>query len=216
MIEDVTMVTGGLSGLGLIASKEIATRDGEGCHVVSVSRTGQAAPDLPSQFLVEAIQDVCNHHIIKGDVSDASALADIMATLTPKSQPKPSPNVRKQDPLKVIEQLLPALYHMLDQDMEIGQDRMYKVFMFKDYCKMALQKIQQVLQGDAYNEKLHEQKLRFEDNLAQLDAIVEVIREQECQNVKAAEAKWQASEIARKIEREAKARTSKRPVVEAD
>eukprot|EP00747_Dinoflagellata_sp_TGD_P205363 gnl/TRDRNA2_/TRDRNA2_79100_c1_seq1.p1 gnl/TRDRNA2_/TRDRNA2_79100_c1~~gnl/TRDRNA2_/TRDRNA2_79100_c1_seq1.p1 ORF type:complete len:162 (+),score=32.70 gnl/TRDRNA2_/TRDRNA2_79100_c1_seq1:83-568(+) len=97
----MSIVTGGLGGLGLIASSIIAS-EGFG-PIITTSRAGRpSAPGPVSYNLLEAIQQSSIHISVKGDVGNSAELNDLFAHLS-----RPAPDAEK---VVYVEQMLNMLH----------------------------------------------------------------------------------------------------------
>eukprot|EP00928_Gymnodinium_smaydae_P039966 TRINITY_DN27185_c0_g1_i1.p1 TRINITY_DN27185_c0_g1~~TRINITY_DN27185_c0_g1_i1.p1 ORF type:complete len:228 (-),score=37.23 TRINITY_DN27185_c0_g1_i1:69-662(-) len=77
----MTMVTGGMGGLGLIASFHMAAE--YGAPIVATSRSGRfSTPGAAPLQLMEAIQSHTVHYSVKCDVGNAHELHDLMDVLS--------------------------------------------------------------------------------------------------------------------------------------
>lgn len=71
----MALVTGGLGGLGMLASHELAMSGKD--QVVATSRSGRPANMPPALLqLMSAMQSQCPHYMVKSDGSDGAAIFD--------------------------------------------------------------------------------------------------------------------------------------------
>eukprot|EP00933_Yihiella_yeosuensis_P010110 TRINITY_DN11637_c0_g1_i1.p1 TRINITY_DN11637_c0_g1~~TRINITY_DN11637_c0_g1_i1.p1 ORF type:complete len:203 (-),score=30.46 TRINITY_DN11637_c0_g1_i1:83-691(-) len=71
------LVTGGLSGMGLVLTREMAAQGHS--PVITASRTGMSSMPVDALQHLDVIQELTAHHDIRCDLSDASAVSDVLA-----------------------------------------------------------------------------------------------------------------------------------------
>mmetsp|Transcript_52536 Transcript_52536/g.169492 ORF Transcript_52536/g.169492 Transcript_52536/m.169492 type:complete len:312 (+) Transcript_52536:116-1051(+) len=71
----MALVTGGLGGLGLIASRELCVTGGHE-KIVAMSRSGRAHPGLHEERIIEALQEHAVHMTIRCDLADSAGVTD--------------------------------------------------------------------------------------------------------------------------------------------
>eukprot|EP00444_Apocalathium_aciculiferum_P037796 CAMPEP_0183493442 /NCGR_PEP_ID=MMETSP0370-20130417/183451_1 /TAXON_ID=268820 /ORGANISM="Peridinium aciculiferum, Strain PAER-2" /LENGTH=324 /DNA_ID=CAMNT_0025686785 /DNA_START=18 /DNA_END=993 /DNA_ORIENTATION=- len=71
----MALVTGGLGGLGLIASRELCVTGGHE-KIVAMSRSGRAHPGLHEERIIEALQEHAVHMTIRCDLADCAGVTD--------------------------------------------------------------------------------------------------------------------------------------------
>mmetsp|Transcript_117409 Transcript_117409/g.207764 ORF Transcript_117409/g.207764 Transcript_117409/m.207764 type:complete len:163 (+) Transcript_117409:118-606(+) len=83
----MSIVTGGLGGLGMLAGRELSAA-GHG-YVISTSRTGRAGALRPElQTVLNTTEANSVHYSVKCDVSDGGAMIDMFAALSRRPVPE--------------------------------------------------------------------------------------------------------------------------------
>lgn len=70
------LVTGGLSGNGLLATSELARSGGGRGQIVTLSKTGRMPPN--TEWYQEVLQEETSHFNVRGEAADGGALADVL------------------------------------------------------------------------------------------------------------------------------------------
>jgi len=118
------LVTGGLGGLGLIASFHCATEFEN--PIITTSRSGRLPPNAgpQSKNIYEAIREVVPIYNVRLDVSNSNALADLFAWLNRPGVPFEERSMMIDD---IIKQLQYKMYSMPQEALVAIQDFLFEM-----------------------------------------------------------------------------------------
>eukprot|EP00747_Dinoflagellata_sp_TGD_P169110 gnl/TRDRNA2_/TRDRNA2_197205_c0_seq1.p1 gnl/TRDRNA2_/TRDRNA2_197205_c0~~gnl/TRDRNA2_/TRDRNA2_197205_c0_seq1.p1 ORF type:complete len:364 (-),score=93.37 gnl/TRDRNA2_/TRDRNA2_197205_c0_seq1:53-1144(-) len=124
------LISGGMGGLGLIASRELAMNGHN--HVFTVSRSGLVAPFLESQVMLDVLQENCAHHNVRADFGDGSVTQDVMAHINNQQFLQTNEKLVQVGGNLVLDKVLARLRELMNKGEDIGAYRLERVKKFVD------------------------------------------------------------------------------------
>mmetsp|Transcript_7006 Transcript_7006/g.19822 ORF Transcript_7006/g.19822 Transcript_7006/m.19822 type:complete len:525 (+) Transcript_7006:70-1644(+) len=180
----MALITGGMSGLGMVASYEHAMAGRE--RIVAVSRTAYLSPGEQEAHLLDVIQDMATHYVIRCDIADAGAWTDALAFANnisahdeydPQTTMKDAQTQLKQmDSLDVIDVLIASLRGMIEAGSPIDAAKLNRVLFFRNNMSRGLKETMEKFRTQQVDMDTQEKLFQFQDSLRELSELIELFR----------------------------------------
>eukprot|EP00440_Ansanella_granifera_P012149 gb/GFBE01013208.1/.p1 GENE.gb/GFBE01013208.1/~~gb/GFBE01013208.1/.p1 ORF type:complete len:194 (+),score=46.29 gb/GFBE01013208.1/:1-582(+) len=167
------VVTGGLKGPGLIMAREMASQGHS--PVITVSRSGRATMPVEALQELDVIQERTAHHDVRCDLSDASAVSDLLAryqgSVGPVRQKRCAKvTMRVQgsaecdlDALEVYGGYLDQMRDLLSKPEIVTKEKLSQWKNCRDNLSEALVKFKKDLEAQPYSKESHMARVQLED-----------------------------------------------------
>mmetsp|Transcript_3749 Transcript_3749/g.10346 ORF Transcript_3749/g.10346 Transcript_3749/m.10346 type:complete len:519 (-) Transcript_3749:84-1640(-) len=180
----MALVTGGMSGMGLVASYEHATAGRE--RIVAVSRSAHMIPGEHEAHLLDVIQDIATHYIIRCDIADAGAWSDAIAfannigehdDFDPKATMKDAQmQLRGMDSLDIINVLISSLNGMVEAGAPINASKLNRVIFFRNNMSRGLAETMEKARIQPYDRDMQARLFQFQELLQELSGLIDLFR----------------------------------------
>mmetsp|Transcript_67672 Transcript_67672/g.201244 ORF Transcript_67672/g.201244 Transcript_67672/m.201244 type:complete len:535 (+) Transcript_67672:76-1680(+) len=180
----MALITGGMGGLGMLASYEHAMSGRE--RIVAVTRNAYLTPGEQEAHLLDVIQDIATHYIIRCDIADAGAWNDTLAFASnitahddtdPQATMKDAQTLLKEmDSLEVIDVLIASLRGMIEAGSLIDAGKLNRVLFFRNNMSRGLKETVEKIRSMPLDRDVQERLFQFQESLRELSELIELFR----------------------------------------
>mmetsp|Transcript_83232 Transcript_83232/g.235752 ORF Transcript_83232/g.235752 Transcript_83232/m.235752 type:complete len:507 (-) Transcript_83232:105-1625(-) len=175
----MALITGGMGGMGLVASYEYAMMGKE--RIIAVAKSGHMLPGDHEAMLLDVIQDMAQHYIIRADIADAGSWSDTLAFAnnvgtTDGAPPGVQAQMQEMDSLDVITMLLSTLSSMLAERQPISSAKLERVLVFRANMAQGFAEEVERLKVQPCEAETHQRLLLFQERLGELTDAIQLLR----------------------------------------
>lgn len=180
----MALITGGMSGLGMMAAYEHALAGRE--RIVAVTRSPHMTPGEQEAHLLDVIQDIATHYIVRCDIGDAGAWSDVIAfagNISPHDENDPQSTMKDSrdllkamDSMDVIDVLVASLRGMIEAGAPIEAAKLNRVLYFRNNMSRGLKEAMEKHRSTPIDKDMEERLFMFQDCLRELSELIELFR----------------------------------------